>query len=81
MKRSEMIDEIVCCLLAYSANYPHYPLSNLKLAAEEILKIQEEKGMLPPDTKKGFWVQVNYGTPDANYQERKPMNEWEPEND
>ncbi len=48
MKRSQMLDEIMCCLLAYSATYPQYPLSQLKLAAEEILKKQEELGMQPP---------------------------------
>jgi hypothetical protein len=51
MKRIEMIDEIMCCLLAHSVTYPQFPLDNLKLAAEEILKMQEEKGMLPPETE------------------------------
>lgn len=49
MKRSEMIDEIMCCLLSYSVTYPQYPLEQLKIAAEAILKMQEEKGMLPPE--------------------------------
>ena len=48
MKRSEMIDEIACVLLAYGATYPQYPLSNLTELAKEILKMQENKGMLPP---------------------------------
>ena len=49
MKRSEMIDEIMCCLLSYAATYPQYPLNMLKIAAEEILKMQENKGMQPPN--------------------------------
>ena len=48
MKRSEMIDEITCVLLAYGASYPQYPLSNLAKTAEEILNVLEDKGMLPP---------------------------------
>jgi hypothetical protein len=48
MKRSEMIDEIMCVLLAHSVTYPQFPLANLKEAAEEILAMQEKAGMLPP---------------------------------
>lgn len=48
MKRSEMIDEIMCVLLAHSAKYPQFPLDNLKEASELILQMQEKVGMLPP---------------------------------
>ena len=69
MKRSEMVDEIVCCLLAYAATYPQYPLAMLTKAAEEILKMQEAKGMLPPETKGLRLEAVNPFT----------VNEWEKE--
>jgi hypothetical protein len=48
MKRSEMIDEIMCVLLAHSVTYPQFPLANLKEAAEELLAMQEKAGMIPP---------------------------------
>jgi len=80
MKRIEMIDEIMCCLLSYSVNYPQYPLSQLRIAAEEILKMQEEAGMLPPtfsDYKEGDEVHsILFG---GDKPIKNPTNAWEPD--
>ena len=75
MKKSEMIDEIACVLLAYGTTYPQYPLVNLVELSKEILKMQEEKGMLPPESynpNMGGFVGSEMGI----YE-----NEWEPEED
>jgi hypothetical protein len=67
MKKSEMIDEIACVLLAYGTTYPQYPLANLVELSKEILKMQEEKGMLPPY--------------DASADDEADGHEWESENE
>jgi len=74
MKRSEMIDQIVCDLLTYAATYPQYPLSQLQLAAEKILSTQEELGMRPPFSHDMFMKDyAKHRGPNAN------GNQWEPE--
>jgi hypothetical protein len=50
MKRSKMLDEMTCTILAHSSTYPQFPLENLLTLAEELLKQQESFGMLPPLT-------------------------------
>ena len=76
MKRSEILEEIVEHFIAYS-----YLTTPPKESANFLLTKLEKMGMLPPDTKKGFWVSVNYGTQYANYEERKPDHRWEPEDE
>ena len=68
-----MIDEIMCCLLSYSATYPQYPLSQLKIAAEQILNKIEEKGMLPP----AAWILDHPELKDF----KTLSHEWEPEDE
>lgn len=82
MKRSEMLQLIKLEMRTELRNegVKEPQISNILLdGPERILRTMEQKGMLPPDNGRGFFVNVNYGTKDANYQERKPLHEWDEE--
>jgi len=91
MKRSDMIDEIACNLVAFSTTYSHYPLEKLAEVAEIILKIQEDKGMEPPKivnpelkiTYKNVFMfhSLTIYPNSVDYRQDYYVNKWEPEDE
>jgi hypothetical protein len=79
MKRSEMLDEMNCDILAYATNYPQYPLVKIMELATILLDNQERLGMLPP--KRESVIEYSEEDGSGSFQEIIYSNDWESEDE